>query len=85
MCSRRAGMCAQVPPQILCPYERAARRFICHNARVDDPVELLRQERQLRPWTPEEKRIFNEKFLAHPKVRPRVFFSLPFSSERQKG
>jgi hypothetical protein len=62
-------MCAQVPPQVLCPFERAARRYICRNARVADPVELLRQEHLLRPWTPEEKRIFNEKFLAHPKVR----------------
>ncbi len=67
-----AGMCAQVPPQVLCPYERAARRFVCRNARVEDPVELLKQERQLRPWTPEEKRIFNEKFLVHPKVCRRL-------------
>ncbi|BDA48420.1 probable nuclear receptor corepressor 1 at N-terminal half [Coccomyxa sp. Obi] len=62
----------QVPPQILCPYERAAQRYICHNARVDDPVEYLRQERQIRPWTPEEKRIFNEKFLQHPKDFRRI-------------
>lgn len=61
-------MCVQVPAQILCPQERAAKCYINCNARVDDPVELLHQERQLRPWTPEEKRIFNEKFLVHPKV-----------------
>ena len=30
-----------------------------------------RPSRPIRPWTPEEKRIFNEKFLAHPKVDDR--------------
>ncbi len=67
------GVWTQVPPQILCPYERAAQRYICHNALVEDPVEYLRQERLIKPWTPEEKRIFNEKFLQHPKVCSSAF------------
>jgi nuclear receptor co-repressor 1 len=57
-----------VPPQLLCPHERAARRYINRNALVDDPVALLEEEKRQRPWTPEERRIFNEKFLQHPKV-----------------
>ena len=60
----------QVPSQLLDPAERAAQLFINTNARVDDPVAELAAEQALRPWTPEEKRVFNEKFLAHPKVCP---------------
>jgi hypothetical protein len=63
-------MCPQVPAQVLCPFERAAMRYINKNARVDDPVEALAEEKRQRPWTPEEKRVFNEKFLQHPKVGP---------------
>ena len=58
-----------MPNQVIDPAERAARRFISTNARVDDPVALLAEEAAARPWTPEERRLFNEKFLAHPKAR----------------
>ena len=60
---------AQVPDQVLCPHERARRLFRNRNALIEDPIEHIAEEKKLRPWVPEEKRIFNEKFLAHPKVR----------------
>jgi len=78
-------MCTQVPAQILCPQERAAKCYINCNARVDDPVEWLRQERLLKPWTPEEKRIFNEKFLVHPKVcRARPILTFPAACQAMR-
>lgn len=44
------------------------RRFNNRNALVEDPVQHIAEEKKLRPWLPEEKRTFNEKYLAHPKV-----------------
>ncbi len=61
--------CMQIPDQMQCPYEKAMRRFDNRNALVEDPVQHIEEEKKLRPWMPEEKRIFNEKFLAHPKAR----------------
>lgn len=61
--------CLQIPDQMQCPYEKAMRRFDNRNALIEDPVQHIQEEKKLRPWMPEEKRIFNEKFLAHPKVR----------------
>ena len=58
----------QVPKQ-LCARERAAERFVTNNARVHDPVAALVAEERVRPWTADEKRIFMDRFLAHPKVR----------------
>ena len=66
----RAG--AQVPPQLLCPHERAWQRFDTTNALVPDPAAALAAEERERPWSPEEKRVFNEKFLAFPKARPLI-------------
>lgn len=40
---------------------------------MEDPVEHIAEEKKLRPWVPEEKRIFNEKFLAHPKVNRKLY------------
>ena len=58
----------QIPDQLQCPYEKAMRRFNNRNALIEDPVQHIAEEKKLRPWLPEEKRIFNEKYLAHPKV-----------------
>lgn len=59
----------QIPPQQLCPHERASARFDSCNALVADPVAALAAEERERPWAPDEKRVFNEKFLAFGKVR----------------
>jgi len=61
-----------VPPQLLCPHERAWQRFDTCNALVPDPAAALAAEERERPWSPEEKRVFNEKFLAFPKARPLI-------------
>lgn len=58
----------QIPDQMQCPYESAMRQFHNTNALVEDPVEAIAEEKKLRPWAPEERRTFNEKFLAHPKA-----------------
>ena len=48
---------------------------------MEDPVEHLAEEKKLRPWVSEEKRIFNEKFLAHPKVHRKLcIHQAPFAS-----
>jgi len=67
-----AARYAQVPPQLLCPHERAWQRFDTTNALVPDPAAALAAEERERPWSPEEKRVFNEKFLAFPKARPLI-------------
>ena len=59
----------QVPDQLQDPYEKAMRKFDNRNALIEDPVECIQEEKKLRPWMPEERRIFNEKFLTHPKAR----------------
>lgn len=63
-----SGAPAQIPPQLLCPHEREAQRFDSSNALVSDPMAALEAEERERPWATEEKRIFNEKFLAFPKA-----------------
>lgn len=53
---------------LLDPRERRARVFVSDNARVEDPIAWQQQEDLVRPWLPDEKRIFMDKYLAHPKV-----------------
>lgn len=61
--------CLEIPDQIVDEAARKAECFPSENGRVEDPVALLEEEDSQRPWTPEEKRIFMDKFLAYPKVR----------------
>ena len=61
--------CLHVPDQIVNPVERCMRVFVSDNSLVPDPVEQMAYEHKLRPWSDDEKRIFNEKCLAHYKVR----------------
>lgn len=60
---------AQCPPLVWGPGDVAARRFPSTNARVSDPVAELVRERNTAPWTPVERRIFQNAYLEHPKVR----------------
>eukprot|EP00951_Prasinocladus_malaysianus_P009290 scaffold67738_cov34-Prasinocladus_malaysianus.AAC.1 len=60
------AMC-KVPEQILCPHERRTRVIPSDSALVEDPVAELQRESLVHPWTPEEKRIFQEKFTQFPK------------------
>lgn len=60
--------CLDIPDQII---DDSARRacFPTTNALIEDPVAELAYEDSLHPWTAEEKRVFMDKFMAHPKVR----------------
>ena len=42
--------------------------FPSDNAKVEDPVGLLKHEEAMRPWSDEEKKIFMDKYLSHVKV-----------------
>ena len=60
--------CLEMHDQVLDDEQRRNSMFPTDNALVEDPVALLAYEASLRPWTPEEKRIFMDKYLAYPKV-----------------
>ncbi|KAK9836331.1 hypothetical protein WJX81_006307 [Elliptochloris bilobata] len=68
---RMKDMC-KIPSQLLCPHERASQRFDSANALVADPVAAREAEERERPWAPDEKRVFNEKFLAFGKDFRRI-------------
>lgn len=59
------------------------RQFDNRNALIADPVEYIQEEKKLRPWMPEERRIFNEKFLAHPKARCAIKALQASNADRQ--
>ena len=61
----------------------AMRKFDNRNALIEDPLEYIQEEKKLRPWMPEERRIFNEKFLAHPKARCAIGTLQAFNADRQ--
>lgn len=69
----------QCPPLVSDPRELAGRRFLSTNARVQDPVAELLRERDTAAWSPSERRIFMDKYLAFPKVPPPPPFG-PLSS-----
>ena len=58
----------QVDSQMLDPSDLKWSRFVSTNGRVADAAAELEEEELVRPWSPEEKRIFNDKFLLYPKV-----------------
>lgn len=54
-------------PAMILEEERMVRRFISKNALVEDPVAMELERRSTNPWTPEEKKIFIEKFAIYNK------------------
>ena len=79
--------CLHVPDQIVDPVERSMRVFVSDNSLVPDPVEQMAYEHELRPWSDDEKRIFNEKCLAHYKVHfagPMTWMLTSFLGSRRK-
>eukprot|EP00850_Spirogloea_muscicola_P016549 SM000135S26993 [mRNA] locus=s135:153893:158121:+ [translate_table: standard] len=62
----------KMPAMLLGERERAARRFVSTNGLVEDP-EMLEAERKLtNPWTPEERKVFLEKYAAFNKNFARI-------------
>ncbi len=60
--------CLSWPDQKLDDRSRKYSIFPSDNAKVDDPVALLKHEEATRPWSDEEKKIFMDKYLSHVKV-----------------
>ncbi|EFJ35990.1 hypothetical protein SELMODRAFT_78396, partial [Selaginella moellendorffii] len=47
---------------ILCQGERSAQYIVQSNRRVEDPIEFEQERKSINPWTPEEKKLFLDKF-----------------------
>lgn len=60
----------KMPDRILYPWQ--GRMWINRNRLVRDPAADLCASMERSPWTDEEKKIFMEKFLEHPKVCSRI-------------
>ncbi|KAH9310124.1 hypothetical protein KI387_038035, partial [Taxus chinensis] len=52
----------KMPSQIVDEKERIIQRFVSNNALIEDPVAFEQERKTINPWSPEEKRIFLEKF-----------------------
>eukprot|EP00824_Muranothrix_gubernata_P016419 TRINITY_DN3399_c0_g1_i2.p1 TRINITY_DN3399_c0_g1~~TRINITY_DN3399_c0_g1_i2.p1 ORF type:complete len:944 (+),score=202.18 TRINITY_DN3399_c0_g1_i2:70-2901(+) len=78
---RRAGTrylhtLATVPPMIIDERQRQE-FFINRNGLIHDPMAEERARKMRNPWTEEEKSMFQEKFLVHPKNFRRIANYLP--------
>lgn len=60
--------CLQLDDQILDPDAQRWSCFVSTNGLVLNPAAELEEEEQVRPWSEDEKKIFFDKFMAHPKV-----------------
>lgn len=69
MASLFALQCLTWPDQKLDDRSRKYSIFPSDNARIEDPVRLLKHEADMRPWSDEEKKIFLDKYLSHVKAR----------------
>ncbi|XP_024517706.1 uncharacterized protein LOC9660995 isoform X1 [Selaginella moellendorffii] len=52
----------RMPSMILCQGERSAQYIVQSNRRVEDPIEFEQERKSINPWTPEEKKLFLDKF-----------------------
>lgn len=57
---------AVVPPMMLDARQRKL-RYTNNNGRVEDPMAEDEERKFINVWTPQEKNIFKEKYLQHPK------------------
>lgn len=60
-------MSFSTPAMMLDPWERRWKMYINRNGLVEDPVQELKEDFIGKDWTVEEKQIFRDKFLQHPK------------------
>ncbi|XP_065831381.1 nuclear receptor corepressor 2-like isoform X2 [Oscarella lobularis] len=67
------------PPDLLDSDERKV-QFISRNGFVEDPMADHKQRRMNALWTDDEKRIFREQFVKHPKDFERIALHLPKKS-----
>ena len=57
---------AVIPPMLLDARQRQM-RYINNNGLIEDPVTELKERSLLNVWTQQEKDIFKDKYLQHPK------------------
>ena len=57
---------AVIPPMMLDARQRSL-RYVNNNGLLEDPMEEYRERRYINVWTAQEKQIFKEKYLQHPK------------------
>ena len=57
---------AVVPPMMLDAKQRSL-RYYNNNGLVEDPMNDWKERQHYNVWTPQEKQIFKEKYLQHPK------------------
>jgi hypothetical protein len=62
----------KLPAMVLDPEEKRLAVFRTRNALVEDPYGEMEQLKKVRPWTPEEKKIFHEKFASYGKNFKRI-------------
>mmetsp|Transcript_2863 Transcript_2863/g.8019 ORF Transcript_2863/g.8019 Transcript_2863/m.8019 type:complete len:2412 (+) Transcript_2863:312-7547(+) len=62
----------KAPPQMLCEKEKQSRALLTDSMLVEDPVAELEREQLVKMWTPEEKKLFLEKFQQYPKDFRRI-------------
>ena len=78
---RLKALHADPPTQILDPHELRWRTLGANtNALVHDPVQALRDEARVRPWSAAERRTFLEKFSLYGKQFPKIAAHLPLRS-----
>ena len=57
---------AVIPPMMLDARQRSL-RYVNTNGLMEDPMEEYRERRYINIWSAQEKQIFKEKYLQHPK------------------
>ena len=55
-----------IPPMMLDARQRSL-RYVNTNGLMEDPMEEYRERRYINIWSAQEKQIFKEKYLQHPK------------------
>lgn len=57
---------AVIPPMMLDARQRKL-RYYNNNGRIEDPMSEYKDRKNINVWMPQEKQIFKEKYLNHPK------------------
>ncbi|XP_071179529.1 nuclear receptor corepressor 1-like isoform X3 [Mytilus edulis] len=68
---RKMRSLAVIPPMMLDARQRSL-RYYNNNGLVEDPMSEWKDRKLINIWTPEEKRIFKERYLQHPKNFPAI-------------
>lgn len=73
---KKMRMLAVIPPMMLDARQRRL-RFLNNNGLLEDPMAAYKEQLHLNHWTEQEKQVFKEKYLQHPKNFPVIASFLP--------